>query len=208
MGWYLYLRARILLMNESPQTIVFTRSQIQSAVAGVSQEVAAWLQSKHSKSLHLISVMEGAKPFARDLVANLGKILPALEVKVHEIRIKGTDGKSLLETREWQGSGLDPAALDSAPVLLVDDLVDSGKTLQMLKEKVLALGVLEVKTAVLTRKFGDASGPVDFVGFDLNLDHEALAQKGSKDYWLFGYGMDLAGQYRDLDYVGWVEIKI
>lgn len=152
--------------------------------------------------------MEGAKPFARDLVANLGKILSALEVKVHEVRIKGTDGKSLLETREWQGSGLDPATLKSAPVLIVDDLVDSGKTLQMLKEKVLVLGVLEVKTAVLIRKFGDASGPVDFVGFDLNLDHSTLSQKGLKDYWLFGYGMDLDGQYRELDYVGWVEIRL
>ncbi len=156
---------------------------------------------------NLISVMEGAKPFARDLVANLKKIAPELEIKAHEVRIKGTDGKSPLETREWQSGSLDGAGLSKTPVLIVDDLVDSGKTLLMLKEKVIALGVAEVKTAVLIRKFGAASGPVDFLGFDLNLNHATLAPKGLKDYWLFGYGMDLDGRYRELDYIGWVEIR-
>lgn len=150
--------------------------------------------------------MEGAKPFVRDLTANLRESAPEIQALVHEVRIKGTDGTNLLETREWQSGALDPAALHSQPVLIVDDLVDSGKTLMLLNEKIAALGVLEVKTAVLIRKFGSQGGPVDFLGFDLNLDHSALARKGIKDYWLFGYGMDLNGQQRDLDYIGWVEV--
>lgn len=189
------------------QTIVFSKTQIQDAVARIAGEVAAWLRSSHQKSFNLISVLEGAKPFARDLIANLQKIAPELKVNVHEVRIKGTDGKSLLETREWQGGSLRSAAFGSAPVLIVDDLVDSGKTLQMLKEKLSALGIGEVKTAVLIRKFGLQSGPVDLLGFDLNLSHDALAQKGLKDYWLYGYGMDLDGSQRDLDYVGWIEVE-
>jgi len=194
-------------MSNPLQTIVFNQSQIQSAVAGVAQEVAAWLQSKQVKSFHLISVMEGAKPFTRDLLAGLRKAVPEIQAEIHEIRIKGTDGTSLLETREWQEGQLDPAVLESSLVLIVDDLVDSGKTLKMLKKKVAALGVAEVKTAVLIRKFGSVSGPVDFLGFDLNLDHAALVQKGLKDYWLYGYGMDLDNQCRDLDQIGWVEIS-
>ncbi len=194
-------------MPDSLQTIIFNKSQIQTAVAKVAQEVAGWLQSKSQKSLNLISVMEGAKPFARDLMTNLKMIIPELEIKVHEIRIKGTDGKSLLETRELQGGILDPNVLNQSPVLLVDDLVDSGATLKLLKAEVTALGAGEVKTAVLTRKFGAQSGPVDFLGFDLNLDRSVLALKGLEDYWLFGYGMDLDGRYRELDYIGWVEMK-
>lgn len=194
-------------MSNPLQTVVFTQTQIQSAVAGVAQEVAVWLQSKKQKAFHLISVMEGAKPFARDLLASLQKAAPEIRTQVHEIRIKGTDGTNLLETRELQEGQLDPSAFGTAPVLIVDDLVDSGKTLKMLKEKVSDLGVSEVKTAVLIRKFGTASGPVDFLGFDLNLDHAALVPKGLKDYWLYGYGMDLDGQQRHLDYVGWVEIR-
>lgn len=193
-------------MSDALQTIIYNQPQIQSAVDRVAQEVAAWLRHNQQKSFHLISVMEGAKPFVRDLLANLKKTAPDLQAQVHEVRIKGTDGKSLLETREWQGGSLDPGVLHSSPVLIVDDLVDSGATLKLLKSKVAALGATEVKTAVLIRKFGQESGPVDFVGFDLNLNHQTLAQKGLKDYWLFGYGMDLDGQYRDLNYIGWVEI--
>jgi hypoxanthine phosphoribosyltransferase len=194
-------------MSAPLQTIIFNQSQIQVAVAKVAQEVAGWLQSKHQKSLNLISVMEGAKPFARDLMANLKNTIPGIEITVHEIRIKGTDGKSLLETRELQGGTLHPDVLRQSPVLLVDDLVDSGATLKLLKTEVAALGAVEVKTAVLIRKFGPQSGPVDFLGFDLNLNHEALTQKGLKDYWLFGYGMDMEGQHRELDYIGWVEMR-
>jgi hypoxanthine-guanine phosphoribosyltransferase len=58
-----------------------------------------------------------------------------------------------------------------------------------------------VKTAVLIRKFGAKSGPVDFLGFDLNLDTQTLSQKGFKDCWLYGYGMDLDGQERDKDQI-------
>lgn len=194
-------------MSDTPQTVVFNASQIQSAVSGVAQEIAGWLLSKKHSKLNLISVMEGAKPFTRDLVAGLQKIVQEIQVQVHEIRIQGTDGKSLLETRELREGQLDPAVLGSGPILIVDDLVDSGKTLKMLKEKMGDLGVAEVKTAVLIRKFGDASGPVDFLGFDLNLYYKILEQKGLKDYWLFGYGMDLDGQYREFDYIGWVEIS-
>ncbi|SRR5579871_3148452 len=194
-------------MSNPLQTIVFNPSQIQTAVTKVAQEVAAWLQSRDQPSFHLISVMEGAKPFTRDLLGNIRKVAPETQVQVHEIRIKGTDGTNLLETREWQEGQFDPSAFRAAPVLIVDDLVDSGKTLKMLKKKVSALGVSEVKTAVLIRKFGSASGPVDFLGFDLSLEHAVLARKGLKDYWLFGYGMDLDGQQRKLDYVGWIEIR-
>jgi hypoxanthine-guanine phosphoribosyltransferase len=49
--------------------------------------------------------------------------------------------------------------------------------------------------------------PVDFCGLDLNLDREDLRRQGLKDRWLYGYGMDLDGRQRELDWVGSVEIK-
>jgi hypoxanthine-guanine phosphoribosyltransferase len=103
-----------------------------------------------------------------------------------------------------EGGG-EQGLLPPYPTLIVDDLVDSGKTLAFLKGRLTGTG--EIKTAVLIRKFGEESGPVDFCGFDLNLDREALAQKGLADYWLFGYGMDLDGAQRELDHIGWVGIR-
>lgn len=102
---------------------------------------------------------------------------------------------------------LDPKTIRQFPVLIVDDLVDSGLTLQTLKKEIIRLGAPEVKTAVFIKKYKSHGGPVDFCGIELGLNHKKLAQKGIKDYWLFGYGMDLNGKHRKLDKIGWIEIR-
>ena len=194
-------------MSEDPGTRLFNPSQIQQAVDGMAQEIAAWLTQRQARALNLVSILEGARPLTRDLVGRLEKLIPQIELKIQGVRIKGTDGTILLKERQRLEGWSDPEALRFHPNLLVDDLVDSGLTLQTLKTEVHALGAKEVKTAVLLRKFGEASGPVDFCGFDLNLSREALARKGLKDYWLFGYGMDLDGRQRELEHIGWMEIR-
>jgi hypoxanthine phosphoribosyltransferase len=194
-------------MTEPLQTIVFNRAQIQQVVQGMAGEIAAWIKESPARGLNLVSVLEGARPFTRDLRAQLEKLVPETGIFIQEVRIKGTDGTSLLKERQWMERHMDPEAIQANPVLLVDDLMDSGLTLKILKAELLALGAREVKTAVLLRKFGETSGPVDFCGFDLNLSREELAQKGLKDYWLFGYGMDLNGRQREWEDIGWVEIK-
>ena len=193
-------------MPDPLSTILFNQAQIQQAVDGIVHEIVLWTKGYQAKALNLVSVLEGARPLTRDLVVRLEKLTPGLELILQEVRIKGTDGTSLLKERKWQEGRFDAVTLQTHPTLLVDDLVDSGLTLKTLKAELLTLGATEIKTAVLLRKFGEDSGPVDFCGFDLNLDRGALAQKGLKDYWLFGYGMDLKGEKRELEEIGWVEI--
>jgi hypothetical protein len=60
----------------------------------------------------------------------------------------------------------------------------------------------------LLRKFGPQSGPADFIGFDLGWDRKTLAERGLRDRWLFGFGMDLDGGSRDSDHIGFVEIPL
>ncbi len=153
----------------------------------------------------MVSVLEGAKPFTRDLTAALREEMPELKTTLHEIRIQGTDGTKLLDKR-IPLSGF-PQIKGQDPILLVDDLVDSGLTLKLLRAELVSLKEGPVKTAVLIRKFGEASGPVDFYGFDLGWSKENLAERGLKDCWLYGYGMDLNGHQRDLRHIGQLEIK-
>ncbi len=133
--------------------------------------------------------------------------MPEVKIKIHEIRVIGTKGTKLLKNRKWQMGKLDPKTIRQFPVLIVDDLVDSGLTLQTLKKEIIRLGAPEVKTAVFIKKYKSHGGPVDFCGIELGLNHKKLAQKGIKDYWLFGYGMDLNGKHRKLDKIGWIEIR-
>jgi hypoxanthine phosphoribosyltransferase len=188
-------------MPEPLREVFFTQAQIQSAVERMARSILGWLQENKTKTLNVVSILEGARVLTGDMEVFLHHIAPEIRIKLFEIRVKGTDGhQNLLADREMQG-GLDWEALCLHSVLIVDDLVDSGLTLKKLKDQLLEKGIEDVKTAVLIRKFGTASGPVDFLGFDPNLDLQALAQKGFKDCWFYGYGMDLDGEKRNLSHV-------
>ncbi len=196
-------------MTEPLREVFFTESQIQSAVERLTAQILAWLKDHKTNRLNLVSILEGAKPFTKDLTACLKKTAPGVHVKLHEIRIKGTDGhQHLLSNREVQDGYLDLDSMRENPTLIVDDLVDSGMTLEKLKEQLLTHGVVLVRTTVLIRKFGMKSGPVDFLGFDLNLNSQDLAQRGYRDCWLYGYGMDLDGEHRELPRVEGIYIGL
>ncbi len=193
---------------KTPQNILFTEVQVQRAVDEVSQAILIWLDETKAQGLNLVSVLEGAKPFTRDLMDRLQKSRPGLDLRLHEVRVKATEGIRLLTERQWQMGHLEGKDLWLYPILLVDDLVDSGVTLLALKGAITAQGHKEVRTAVMVRKFGAQSGPVDFCGLELNWDHQTLAKRGLKDCWLFGYGMDNDGQYRDLRHIEGLDIPL
>jgi len=84
------------------------------------------------------------------------------------------------------------------PVLVVDDIFDTGATLATVREALLAMGAEEVRSVVLLHKHTDAAPPSsapagpaapDWVGFDV------------ADRFVVGYGLDLDGRYRNLSYV-------
>jgi hypoxanthine phosphoribosyltransferase len=199
-------------MSQPIQEVFFTEPQIQSAIEQMARSIEVWLGENKTNVLNLVSVLEGARTLTVDLTGRLQKMAPGLRIKIFEIRVRGTDGQALLADRKIEGS-LDWEALCLHSVLIVDDLVDSGKTLQKLKGQLLEKGIEEVRTAVLIRKFGIQALPgqsvhVDFLGLELNLDPQSLAQKGFRDCWLYGYGMDLDGRNRDLKRVEGVYLPL
>ena len=196
-------------MSEPLRRVFFTESQIHLAVEQMTRSVLAWLRENETNVLNLISILESARLLTGDMAICLQKIAPDVRIKIYEIRIQGTDGhQNPLADREVQEASLDLEVICQHSVLVVDDLEDSGLTLKKLKDQLLTKGVEDVQTAVLIRKFGTASGPMDFLGFDLNWDHQALTQEGFKDCWLFGFGMDLDGKYRGLRQVEGVYLPL
>ncbi|HVZ79500.1 MAG TPA: phosphoribosyltransferase family protein [bacterium] len=186
---------------------LLTPSQIRDAVERTARSVLSWMKDRQIHELRILSVLEGARPFTRDLVAVLRKEGKDERFMVYEVKVKGTSGTKLLEERDLELDGLDLAAFGGHAILVVDDLADSGKTLLALKEALVANGAGEVRTAVLIRKWGPRSVDLDFCGLDLGWDRAALAREGLKDRWLYGYGMDLDGRQRDLDWVGAIGIE-
>jgi hypoxanthine phosphoribosyltransferase len=80
-------------------------------------------------------------------------------------------------------------------VLLIDDILESGRTLAYAKDLLAARGSRRVMTAVLLDKTGHRAAAIeaDFRGFEC------------PDKFVVGYGMDMAHQFRELPFVGYVE---
>jgi hypoxanthine phosphoribosyltransferase len=80
-------------------------------------------------------------------------------------------------------------------VLIVEDIVDTGHTLDYLKQTLAARRPASIKTCALVRKPSrhEVDVEIDYLGFEI------------PDVWVVGYGLDWADRYRALPYIGVVE---
>jgi hypoxanthine phosphoribosyltransferase len=86
----------------------------------------------------------------------------------------------------------DPSLLDARDVLVVDDIVDEGATLEAVLELVGLADARSVRTAVLVEKRSSRRPGVapDYVGFEVEAG------------WIVGFGMAVDGELADLDEIG------
>lgn len=138
----------------------------------------------------LLVIAEGALRFARSLADGLTQreIVP----EMHVVRARRSVGTRLGAVEVGE---LDTSILRGRDVIVSDDIADEGETLRAVLERVRAGAPASVRVAVLVSKTARRRVPLrlDFVGFEL------------RDGWVVGYGMDLDGAYRDLDYLAIVE---
>jgi len=195
------------MKDEKRPSILLNPDEVGQALDRLAEGVLRWWDGLGDRPLRLIGVLEGARPLTRDLAARLKSARPQAKLHEHFVRSHGTQGLALLSGRELALEGWDWQSLDSDPVLILDDLLDSGKTLQALQAAARARLKSAPKTAVLIRKYADCPFQTDFCGFDWALRREDLRALNLKDRWLYGYGMDLEGRHRELDYVAWQDVR-
>lgn len=139
------------------------------------------------RPLHLICVLRGAITF----LADLARALPLPEVTIDYLGIssygKSTDTSGVVRFVKDLD---DPVA--GRDVLLVEDIVDTGLTLAYLREQIGGRGPASLCVAVMLDKpeRRKVDVPVEYCGFRI------------PDRFAVGYGLDFAGRYRHLPYVG------
>ncbi|MCA8902313.1 MAG: hypoxanthine phosphoribosyltransferase [Hyphomonas sp.] len=152
-------------------------------------ELAERLAPRLAGDWTIVSILIGATPFTADLMKALARrdVHPMLDVIWLE---------SYHDARESSGRVAVRADL-SRPVkdrgvLLLDDVFDTGRTLDFAKHHLIAKGAREVITCALTQKPWAPRG-------EMGVDFCAIDAPGR---YLVGYGMDDAGKYRGLPYIG------
>jgi hypoxanthine phosphoribosyltransferase len=162
--------------------ILLDEAAIRSAVDRLARELQARFVGR---AITALVVLRGAMVFASDLLRRLD-----LDVRVDALRVSTyragatTPGDVRME---WPPS-LDLAGRD---VLVIDDILDTGRTLSRVLDEVLRRGAASVATCVLLDKPARRAVPIeaDFRGFTI------------PDVWVVGYGLDHDERYRTLPHI-------
>jgi hypoxanthine phosphoribosyltransferase len=183
-------------VSDAPRAEAIALREIVSAErvrARVADLVADLARDYAGSRLAFVVIAEGARRFADALVVGLRA--RGIEPEVHVLRVRRTRGQKLEDVR------LDPDGspdVEGRDVLVVDDIVDEGRTLEAVLERIERGGPRSLRVAVLVSKRARRIVPVDldYIGFEVD------------DGWVVGLGMDLDGAYRDLDHIAIAEPKL
>lgn len=176
-------------MHDDIERILLDEAEIRAGVERVAAEVAAIYA--HDEPT-VIAVLGGSVVFVADLIRRLPIPLRLAFVQAESYR-RDTQAGALAIT------GLPPdSELRARRILLVDDILDSGRTLDAIRAELLARGARDVRTCVLLDK------PARRV-VALAPDHVAFEVA---DLFVVGYGLDFAGRYRNLPYVAALKARV
>ena len=165
---------------------IFSAEEIRRGVERVAREVLAHFGTRDE--VLVLAVLNGGLWFAADLL----RMLPA-NFRLDTMRVSSYGaGRESCGSLKW----LTPMPqVQGRRVLVVDDLADTGLTLREICRNLADAGAAEVLCAVAVDKAGRRS-------CDLAPDFAALHTGPG---YLVGYGMDAAGKYRNLPYIGVLE---
>jgi len=165
------------------ERILVDERAIRAAVERLAREIGS-TRSEHP--LCVVVALKGAFVFAADLVR-------AIEMPLELEFVSASSYRDGTRSGELELAQLPRAeALRARDVLLVDDVCDTGRTLRALRDELARRGAARVRTCVLLQKPASQSRALraDLYGIEI------------PDVFVVGYGLDCAGAYRQLPYVG------
>ena len=164
------------------ERVLIAEDRISQRVKQLGREIG---RDFAGRELVVVSVLNGTVMFLADLLRNLSIPLRLDFIGVSSYA-SGTVAGKLLFTKELR---LDVLGRD---VLLVDDILDTGKTMKLVLGKLQSLKPRRVKTCVLLNKASRRAEKIeaDYVGFEI------------PDLFVVGYGLDFAERYRNLPFIG------
>lgn len=165
--------------------ILLNESELHEGVEKLAQKIDAFYGDR---PLTVIAIMTGSLVLFADLIRRLSMPQRVGVIRASSYRGGVTSGELKVDAEMM----IDVAGRD---VLLVDDIFDTGKTLDQISKMMRDLGAVSVRTAVLLHKQRDhvVTMRPDFVAFKI------------PDEFVVGYGLDYLDMYRNLPYLAVLE---
>jgi len=165
--------------------VIFTADQISQRLTGLAEEIS----QLRLERLAVIAILKGSFIFAADLIRALHRV--GMEPEVDFMTLSSY-GKSMVSSGTVDI--LRDVAIDvnGRDILLVDDVLDSGRTLAYAKDLLSARGAESIRTCVLIEKEVDRA-------VDIGADLKAFK---CPNMFVVGYGMDMSHRFRELPFVG------
>jgi len=169
--------------------ILYSAEEIRDRVTALAREISL----KLPPDLMIVSLLKGSFVFTADLIRALYQIglHPQIDfMTLSSYGIKTESGKNITVNRDLTEE------VAGRHVLILDDILESGRTLHFARNLLVERGAISTRIVVLLEKPGkrEVSINADFVGFTI------------PDKFVVGYGLDYANYYRELPYVGVLDI--
>lgn len=171
------------IFKQGGGSVQLSEAEVKVRVQELGKEITAAYGG--DEPLHLICVLNGAFLFMADLVRVIDLPLTLDFMAVSSYGSRTASSGEVRLTKDLDQS------LKNKHVILVEDIVDTGLTMKYLLGYLQGRGPLSVKVATLLSKPSrrQVEVPLDFVGFEID------------DAFVYGYGLDVAHQYRNLPFV-------
>lgn len=168
-------------MHKDVERILVTDEEISKRCKELGEEISNYYKKD---TPIIIGLLKGSVPFMAELVRNI-----VTEVEMDFMDVSSYSGTTSTEVKILKDL---ECSVNGRSLLIVEDIIDTGKTLQAVKELLYSKGAKDVKIVTLldkpSRRKVDISA--DWIGFEI------------PDEFVIGYGLDYNQKYRNLPYVG------
>jgi hypoxanthine phosphoribosyltransferase len=178
--------------------ILIDRTRIAARIREMGAQIrndyeAVLRQSGGAGEIVLVPVLTGSIIFVADLMRELPH-----KVRISVLGASSYPGASTASTGTVTLTGGLPDDMSGKHVLIVDDILDSGRTIRRIREEIQRRHPRSVRACVLLRKTVPAamSTPCEYVGFDI------------PDEFVVGYGLDYDNFYRNLPDIGTLKKEV
>ena len=161
--------------------VLVSADQIQQRIGDLALQISGDYET--ADSILIIGILRGAFIFLADLTRRLSvpHSVDFMAVSSYGKDASHGEVRILMDLRE---------PVEGRHVLIVEDIVDSGRTLDYLHRLLEARQPASLRTCVMVRKKRPSlKAPIDYLGFEI------------PDVWVVGYGLDYGDRFRTLPYI-------